>query len=79
MILMEMSIGHLEVHEDLDDPDAEEEGMTWSTVMLSTPMMTMSAKMDRLSSLLPGGDDGPQACCALLPCEIGWAILCFQS
>ena len=79
MNLMEMSIDRLEVHEDLDDPDVEEEGMTWSTVMLSTPMMTMSVKMDRLSSLLPGVDDGPQAFCALLPCEIGWVIPEFQS
>ena len=28
MNLMEMSTGHLEVHEDLDDPDVEEEKMT---------------------------------------------------
>ena len=79
MSLMEMSIGHLEVHEGLDDPNAEEEGMTRNIVMLSSPMMTMSVKMDRSSWLLPEDDDGPQACCALLPCEIGWVIRCFQS
>ena len=28
---MEMSIGHLEAHEDLDDPDVEEEDVAWST------------------------------------------------
>ena len=28
--------------------------------------------------LLPGGDDGPQAACALLPCEIGVVIPDFQ-
>ena len=78
MNLMEMSTGHLEIREDLDDPDVVVEGMTWRTVMSSIPMMTMSAKMDRLSSLLPGVDDGPQASCALLPCEIGRVILDFQ-
>ena len=78
MNLMEMSTGHLEVHEDPDDQDAEEEGMTWSTVMSSTPAMMLLVKMDRWLSLLPGVDDGPQASCALLPCEIGWAILGFQ-
>ena len=72
MNLMEMSTGHLEVHEDPDDQDAEEEGMTWSTVMSSTPAMMLLVMMDRWSSLLPGVDDGPQASCALLPCEIEW-------
>ena len=58
---METATGHLEVHEDLDDPDVEEEGTTCSTVMLSTPMMKLSVMMDRWSSLLPGVGDGPQA------------------
>ena len=75
---MEMSTGHLEVHEDPDDLDVEEEGMTWSTVMSSTPMMKLLAMTDRWSSLLPGVGDGPQASCALLPCEMVWAILHFQ-
>ena len=75
---MEMSTCHLEVHEDLDDPDVEEEGMTWNTVMLSTPMMRLLVMMDRWSSLLPGVGDGPQAACALLPCETVWVILNFQ-
>ena len=72
---MEMSTGHLGVHEDLDDLDVEEEGMTWSTVMSSTPTMRLSVMMDRWSSLLPGVGDGPQASCALLPCEMVEAIL----
>ena len=36
---MEMSIAHLEVHEDLDAPDVEEEEMRWSTVMLNIRMV----------------------------------------
>ena len=76
---MEMSTDHLEVHEDLDDPDVEEESMTWSTVMLSTPMMGLLVMMDRWSSLLPGVGDGQQVACALLPCEMGWLILNVQS
>ena len=76
---MEMSTGHLKVHGDLDDPDAEEEGVTWSTVMSSTPTMRLSVMMDRWSSLIPGVGDGPQASCALLPCEMVWVIQHFQS
>ena len=78
MSSMEMSTSHLEVHEDLDDPDVEEEGMTWSAVMLSAPMMKLPVMMDRWSSLLPGVGDGPQASCALLPCEMVWGILYFE-
>ena len=44
---MEMSTFHLEVHEGLDVPDVEEEGMRWSAVMLSTPMMRLLVMMDR--------------------------------
>ena len=77
MSSMEMSTPHLEV-EDLDVPDVEEEGMRWSIVMLSIPMMELLVMMDRWSLLLPGVDDGPQAACALLPCENRWAILYFQ-
>ena len=76
---MEMSITHLEVHEGLDAPDVEEEEMKWSTVMLSIPMkMRLRVMMDGWSLLLPGGVDGPQAGCALLPCEILWGFLDFQ-
>ena len=65
---MEMSITHLEVHEDLDAPDVEEEEMRWSTVMLSIPM-----KMKLLVMM----DDGH---CSFL----GWlmvrrrAVLCYH-
>ena len=59
---MEMSITHLEVHEDLDAPDVEEEEMRWSTVMLSIPMkMRLLVMMNGWSLLLPGEVDGPQA------------------
>ena len=76
---MEMSITHLEVHEDLDAPDVEEEKMRWSTVMLTIPMkMKLPVMMDGWSLLLPGVVDGPQAGCALLPCEIRWGFLDFQ-
>ena len=44
---MEMSIGHLEAHEDLDVPVVEEVEMRWSTVMLSIPMMKLPVMMDR--------------------------------
>ena len=47
--------------------------------MLSTPMMRLLVMMDRWSLFLPGVGDGPQAACALLPCEMAWAILGFQS
>ena len=43
---MEMSIAHLEAHEDLDVPVVEEGGMRWSTVMLSIPMMKLLVMMD---------------------------------
>ena len=76
---MEMSTSHLEAHEDLDVLVAEEEDMRWSTVMLSTPMMKLLVMMDRWSLLLPGDGDGPQAACALLPCENRWVVLSFQS
>ena len=76
---MEMSTGHLEAHEDLDVPAVEEENMRWSTVMLSTPMMKLMVMMDRWSLLLPEVGDGPQAACALLPCENRWVIVSFQS
>ena len=79
MNLMEMSTFHLEVPEGLDVLDVEEEGMRWSTVMLSIPVMRLLVMMDRWSLLLPGGDDGLQAACALLPCENRWAILNFLS
>ena len=76
---MEMSITHLEVHEDLDAPDVEEEEMRWSIVMLSIPMkMKLLVMMDGWSLLLPGGVDGPQVGCALLSCEIRWGFLDFQ-
>ena len=79
MSLTVMSITHLEAHEDLDVPDVEEEEMRWSTVMLSIPVkMKLLVMMDRWSLLLPGGVDGPQAGCALLPCEIRWGFLGFQ-
>ena len=52
---MEMSIGHLEVHEGQDVPIVEEGEMRWNTVMLSTPMMKLLVMMDRWSLLLPGG------------------------
>ena len=74
---MEMSTSHLEAHEDLDVPIVEEEDTRWSTVMLSTPMMKLLVMMDRWSLLLPGVGDGPQAACALLPCEKRWVILNF--
>ena len=79
MSSMEMSIGHLQAHEDLDVPIVEEGDMRWSTAMLSTPMMTLSVMMDRWSLLLPGVGDGPQAACALLPCENRWVVLSFLS
>ena len=76
---MEMSITHLEVHEDLDVPGVEEEEMRWSIVMLSIPMkMRLLVMMDGWSLLLPGEVDGPQATWALLPCEIRWGFLDFQ-
>ena len=78
MSSMEMSTIHLKVHEDLDVPDVQEEGMRWSTAMLSTPMMRLLVMIDRWSLLLPGVEDGPQAACALLPCENRWVILSFQ-
>ena len=77
MSSMEMSTIHLEAHEDLDVPDVEEEGMRWSIVMLNIPMMRLLVMMDRWSLFLPGVDDGPQAACALLPCENRWVILNF--
>ena len=44
---MEMSTTHLETHEDLDDPNVEEEEMRWSIVMLSIPMkMKLLVMMD---------------------------------
>ena len=80
MSSMVMSTIHLEAHEGLDVPDVEEEEMRWSTVMLSIPMkMTLLVMMDGWSLLLPGGVDGPQAACALLPCEIDGVIPDFQS
>ena len=79
MSSMVMSTIHLEAHEDLDVPDVEEEGMRWSTVMLSIPMkMKLLVMMDGWSLLLPGGVDGPQAACALLPCEIRWGNSAFS-
>ena len=78
MSLMVMSTTHLEAHEDLDVPDVEGEGMRWSTAMLSIPVkMKLLVMMDGWSLLLPGGEDGPQAGCALLPCEIRWDFLDF--
>ena len=79
MSSMEMSTYHQEVHEGLDAPDVEEEGMRWSTVMLSTPVMRPLVMMDRWSSLLSGVGDGQQVACALLPCETQGMILYFQS
>ena len=68
---MGMSTTHLEAHEDLDVQDVEEEEMRWSIVMPSIPMRMMPlVMMDGWSLLLPGEVDGPQATCALLPCEI---------
>ena len=61
MSSMEMSTIHQEIHEDLDVPDVEEEGMRWSTAMLSTPMMRQLVMIDRWSLLLSGVEDGPQA------------------
>ena len=79
MSLMVMSTVHLEAHEDLDVPDVEEEEMRWNTVMLSIPVrMRLLVVMDGWSLLLPGGVDGPQAGCALLPCENRWGFLDFQ-
>ena len=76
---MEMSTTRLEVHEDLDVPDVGEEEMRWSIVMLSIPMkMKPLVMMGGWSLLLPGEVDGPQAGCALLPCEIRWGFLNFQ-
>ena len=76
---MAMSTTHLEAHEDLDVPVVEEEGMRWSIVMLSIPVrMRLLVMMDGWSLLLPGEVDGPQAGCALLPCEIRWGFLWFQ-
>ena len=76
---MEMSITHLEAHEDLDDPNVEEEEMRWSIVMLSIPMkMRLLVMVNGRSLLLPGDGDGPQAGCALLPCEIRWGFLDFR-
>ena len=76
MSSMEMSTTHLEVHEDLDVPDVEEEEMRWSIVILKIPMkMRLLVMMDGWSLLLPGEVDGPQAGCALLPCEIRWGFL----
>ena len=46
--------------------------------MLSTPVMKRLVMMDRWSLLLPGVGDGPQAACALLPCENRWVILNLQ-
>ena len=47
--------------------------------MLSIPMkMMLLVMMDGWSLLLPGGVDGPQAGCALLPCEIPWGFLDLQ-
>ena len=76
---MEMSIDHLEAHEDQDVPIVEEGGMRWSTVMLSTPMMKLLVMIDRWLLRLPGVDDGSQAACALLPCQIRGLIPRFQS
>ena len=79
MSSMEMSTTRLEAHEDLDVQDVEEEEMRWSIVMPSIPMrMKLLVMMDGWSLLLPGEDDGPQAGCALLPCEIRWGFLWFQ-
>ena len=76
---MAMSTAHLEAHEDLDVQDVEEEERRWSIVMPSIPMrMRLLVMMDGWSLLLPGEDDGPQAGCALLPCEIRWGFLDFQ-
>ena len=76
---MGMSTTHLEAHEDLDVQDVEEEEMRWSIVMPSIPMrMRLLVMMDGWSLLLPGEVDGPQAGCALLPCEIRWGFLDFQ-
>ena len=80
MSSMVMSIVHLEVHEGPDAPYVEEEEMRWSTVMLNIPVkMRLLVMMDGWSLLLPGEVDGPQAGCALLPCEIPWGFLDFQS
>ena len=80
MSSMEMSTTRLEAHEDLDVQDVEEEGMRWSIVMPSIPVrMRLLVMMDRWSLLLPGEVDGPQAGCALLPCEIRWGFLDLQS
>ena len=79
MSSMEMSTIRLEAHEDLDVQDVEEEEMRWSIVMPSIPMrMRLLVMMDGWSLLLPGEVDGPQAGCALLPCEIRWGFLDFQ-
>ena len=76
---MEMSTAHPEVHEDPDAQDVEEEGVRWSIVMLSIPMrMKRLVMMDGWSLLLPGEIDGPQAGCALLPCETRWGFPKFQ-
>ena len=76
---MEMSTTRLEAHEDLDVQDVEEEKMRWSIVMPSIPVrMRLLVMMDGWSLLLPGEVDGPQAGCALLPCEIRWGFLDFQ-
>ena len=72
---MEMSTTHLEVHEDPGAQDVEEEEMRWSIVMPRIPMrMRLLVMMDGWSLLLPGEVDGPQATCALLPCEIRWGF-----
>ena len=79
MSSMEMSTIRLEAHGDLDVQDVEEEEMRWSIVMPSIPMrMRLLVMMDGWSLLLPGEVDGPQATCALLPCEIRWGFLDFQ-
>ena len=79
MSSMEMSTIRLEAHEDLDVQDVEGEEMRWSIVMPSIPMrMRLLVMMDGWSLLLPGEVDGPQAGCALLPCEIRWGFLNFQ-
>ena len=79
MSLMEMSITRLEAHGDLDAQDVEEEEMRWNIVMPSIPMrMRLLVMMDGWSLFLPGEVDGPQAGCALLPCEIRCGFLYFQ-
>ena len=76
MSSMEMSTVRLEAHEDLDVQDVEGEEMRWSIVMPSIPVrMRLLVMMDGWSLLLPGEVDGPQAGCALLPCEIRWGLL----